>query len=99
MVERSKQDFERLKQLALENVVTTSEMEKAKSEHEINMARLRQAQRALEYNQILIKLAEEEHEQAVEANKLAPNAVSESEVRKRELMVELAKAKLRELSE
>jgi multidrug resistance efflux pump len=99
IAEKSKQDYERLQQLAGERVVSASEVSKAKSEYEINIARLQQAERALEYNRLLVELARQEYDQAVAANKIAPSAVPDSEVRRRKIMMDLAKAKLYELSE
>ena len=63
------------------------------------LARLEQAQRALKYNRLLVELAETEFEEAVEKNKAGAGAVTELELRKLQIKVQLAKAKLAELAE
>ena len=68
-------------------------------DYEISMERLHQAERALKYHQVVLKAAEAEYEMMVEASKRAPKSISGHELRRAQLAVELAKAKLEELSE
>jgi hypothetical protein len=99
LVDGSKQQYERLQSLASQKVVSAAKLERAKNEYEVNRARLEQASRALKYNQLLVELAEIEYQEAVEKNKAGAGSVSELEVRKLRIKVDLAKAKLAELAE
>lgn len=99
IVEGRKQYYERLQSLADKNLASASELQNAKNEYETNVALYQQALRALQYHQLLVELAETEYQQAVEVNKVAPSAVPELEVKKYRIKMELAKAKLSELSE
>jgi beta-lactamase regulating signal transducer with metallopeptidase domain/protein involved in polysaccharide export with SLBB domain len=99
LVEGRKQYYERVQSLAQKNLVSVDELEKAKNDYEAHVARLEQAKRALKYNELLVELAETEYQEALEKNLTSPNAVSKFEIRKLQLKVELAKAKLSELEE
>jgi beta-lactamase regulating signal transducer with metallopeptidase domain len=96
---KQKMMLDRLQSLADKHVVSASELEQAKTEFEVGLASVRQAERMLESRRLLVQLAEVEYAQAMEANKNAPGAVSELEVRRRQLMVELAKSKVREIGD
>jgi hypothetical protein len=98
-VEREKQQYERLAELAANNTVSAAEAATQKSNYEISLARLQQAQRALEYHKTMVALAAAEYETALEASKKAPRAVSESELRKLQLKVQAAEARFKELAE
>ncbi len=98
-VEREKQQYERLKELAANNAVSTAEVATQQSNYEISRARLEQAMRALEYHKAMVALAAAEYETALEASKKAPGAVTESELRKLQLKVQAAEARFKELAE
>jgi hypothetical protein len=97
-VEREKQQYERLTELAANNVVSAAEVATQKSNYEISRARLEQATRALEYHKAMVALAAAEYETALQASK-TPGAVPESELRKLQLKVQAAEAKYKELAE
>jgi beta-lactamase regulating signal transducer with metallopeptidase domain len=99
IVAANKRDYDRLKQLYEKGSVSVTEAAAKQSELEIGMGRLRQAERAAQYRRRLIDLAQLELEQALAANKEAPGSVLQSEVRRLEIMVELAKIKYAELAE
>ena len=99
MISLQKDRFDRLRPLADKQVVSASELAQAKSEYELGVESLRQAERMLESRRLLVQLAEVEYSQAVEANMQAPGAVNELEVRRKKLMVDLARAKVREIEE
>jgi multidrug resistance efflux pump len=98
-VEREKQQYERLKELAANNAVSTAEVATQQSNYEISRARLEQAMRALEYHKAMVALAAAEYETALEASKKAPGAVTEFELRKLQLRVQAAEARFKELAE
>jgi len=91
--------FERVTTLAKQNSVSASEVDQAKAEMEISVARLKQAERGLLIRKTLVALAEMEFAEAMEANKRAPNSVTSAELRRLDLLVELAKLKYDELAE
>jgi beta-lactamase regulating signal transducer with metallopeptidase domain len=94
-----KEEYDRLATLAKDKVVSASELAKAKADYEYSIDELRQAQHTLEYRKALVDLANVEYQQAIAANKQAPNAVSEFEMRRLKIMVNLAEAKLKEVAE
>jgi bla regulator protein BlaR1 len=94
-----KEEYDRLAGLAENKVITASELSKAKADYEYSQEELRQAKHTLEYRKALVDLAKAEYQQAVEANKQAANAVSEFELRRLKIMVDLAEAKLKEVAE
>ncbi len=98
-VEREGLQYGRLEELAANNAVSTAEVETQKSNYEISLARLQQAQRALEYHKAMVAMAAAEYETALDGNKKAPGAVSESDLRKLQLKVQAAEAKYKELAE
>jgi hypothetical protein len=99
IVDGKKQAYDGMKALGKERFVSASELLQAKNDYEVSVARYEQAQRALKYNQLLVELAEVELQQAAEANKATTGAVSELELRKLKIKIDLAKAKLSELRE
>jgi hypothetical protein len=99
IVEREKQKYDYLAEMAKNGKVPAAQAETQKANYEISMERLRQAERALRYHQALVEVHAAEYESALESNKLAPKSVSESELRKLQLKVQLAKAKYQELAE
>jgi hypothetical protein len=98
-VEREKQQYDRLTELAASNAVSAAEVATQKSNYEISRARLEQATRALEYHKAMIALAAADYETALEASKKAPGVVPESELRKLQLKVQAAEARYKELAE
>jgi hypothetical protein len=99
MVEREKQKLDYMIELARNGKVPAAEAETQKANLEISIQRLRQAERALEYHRALVQLHAAEYEAALESNRLAPRSVSDSELRKLRLKVQLAEAKYKELAE
>jgi beta-lactamase regulating signal transducer with metallopeptidase domain/multidrug resistance efflux pump len=99
LVARNKEDYDRLARLAQDKVVSASELSKSKTDYEYSVGTLQQAQHTLEYRRALVELARAEYEQAIAANKQAPNAVSAFELRRLKIMVTLAEAKLKEVAE
>jgi hypothetical protein len=99
IVDREKQKYERLAELAKNEQVSTIEVETQKADYEISMERLRQAQRALQYHKAEVAMAAADYEAALEASKQQPGAVSQSELRKLQLKVQAAEARFRELAE
>jgi multidrug resistance efflux pump len=98
-VAQNKEDYDRLAKLAQDKLVSTSDLAKSKMEYEYSLESLQQAQHTVEYRKALVELANAEYEQAVAANKQAPNAISEFEMRRLKIMVTLAEAKLKEVAE
>jgi beta-lactamase regulating signal transducer with metallopeptidase domain len=99
IVERSQQEFNRLKDLHGQNVVSSAELARAKSDYEISVERLKQAERALRFHRAQVELAEADLQNLVEAEKRTPHTVPQLQLRRAQLMVEMAKAKLEELAE
>jgi hypothetical protein len=99
MAQRAKLEYDRVKELAEKKVVSATEVARTKSDYEIAIERLRQAERGLRYHRLLLEAAEADYQMLIEINKLAPHTKTEAEIRKAKLQVELAKAKLEELSE
>jgi protein involved in polysaccharide export with SLBB domain len=99
IAERAKIDYDRVNELAEQKVVSATELARAKSDYEIAIERLRQAERGLRYYQLLLESAEADYQMLLETNKRAPNTVTKPALRKAKLAVELARAKLEELSE
>jgi beta-lactamase regulating signal transducer with metallopeptidase domain/protein involved in polysaccharide export with SLBB domain len=99
IVQRSEQDYQRLKELADNNTVSTSEVARAQSEYEINLERLKQGERALRFYRAQVEWAEAEFQTLDEANQRAPGSVTELDLRRAKLAVEMARAKLEELAE
>jgi beta-lactamase regulating signal transducer with metallopeptidase domain len=99
IVDGKKRSYERMLALGKKNVISSSELEQAKNDYEVSIARHEQALRALKYNQLLVELAEVEYQAAVESSKVSPGSVTDFEVRKLKIKVDLAKAKLSELGE
>lgn len=99
IAEGKQRSYERMQALAQKHVVSSSEVEQAKNEYEISRERWLQAGRALETNKLQIQLAEIELQEAVEANKAKAGSVSDLQVQKLKIKLQLANAKLRELSE
>jgi hypothetical protein len=99
IAERAKGDFDRVKRLAERKVVSATELARAKSDYEIAVERLRQAERGLRYYRLLVEAAEADYQSLLEEKSRTPNSVTNGELRKAKIAVELAKAKLDELSE
>jgi outer membrane protein TolC len=99
IVERSEHDYNRAKELAEKGVVSATEVARAKSEYEISVERLRQGERALKYHRAVVSAAMADYLALQKANHRVPNSVSEEELRRAQLAIELARAKLEELSE
>jgi hypothetical protein len=85
--------------LAEKKVVSATEVARAKSDYEIAVERLRQAERGLKYYRLLLDAAEADYTSLREEMARTPNTVSAGELQKAKIAVELAKAKLEELSE
>lgn len=98
-MEQQKGSIDRLQRLADKQVVSASELARAKAEYELLVEALRQAERKLESRKLMVQLAKVELAQAIEANAQTPGAISELEVRRKKVLVDLAKAKVRELGE
>jgi hypothetical protein len=96
---RAKADYDRIVELAENNVVSATEVARAKSDFEISIERVRQAERGLKYYRLLVEAAEADYQSLLEAKKRTPDTVTDGEVRKAKIAVELAEAKLEELSE
>jgi hypothetical protein len=90
-----------LQQIAQANPgsIAASDLAAKNSEFQISMERLDQGERRVRYLQLLVQLAQVELEKALEANKQAPGSVPASEIRRLEIMVQLAEAKFREMAE
>jgi hypothetical protein len=86
-------------QLAESSQVSKTEVAAKQAEVEIARARMQQAVRAADHRKLLVDLARLEFEQAEEANKKAPGAISQTELRRLSIMVQLAEAKYAELAE
>jgi beta-lactamase regulating signal transducer with metallopeptidase domain len=99
MVERAEQEFGRLSGLAQQNVISAAELARAKSDYEISVERLRQAERALKYHRAVLEAAKADYQMLIEASKQAPQSITATQLRRAKLAVELAEAKLEELSE
>jgi beta-lactamase regulating signal transducer with metallopeptidase domain len=99
IVQRAAQDHKRLQELAKRNAVSATEVAQAQSEYEISVERLKQGERALKYYRAQVKVAEADYAALSEARTQAPGAVSDSDLRRAQLAVELARAKLEELAE
>jgi beta-lactamase regulating signal transducer with metallopeptidase domain/protein involved in polysaccharide export with SLBB domain len=99
IVERSQADYRRMQDLAKKGTVSAFEVAGAKSEYEISIERLKQGERALRFYRAQVEVAEAELQKVADAHQTTPGAVSHSDLRHAELMVELAKAKLEELAE
>jgi multidrug resistance efflux pump len=99
MVERAKSDYEIVQKLVQEKAVSERELARAKSEYEISIERLQRAERAIRFYKAQVAVAEADYQQLVEANKRAPQAVSESHLRRAQLEVERAKAQLEVLGQ
>jgi beta-lactamase regulating signal transducer with metallopeptidase domain len=99
IVEANKRAYDRIQPLSASGQVSATEAAEKQAELEISIARLRQAERGLQYRKLLIALAENELQRALEANKEAPNSVPKSEVERLTIMVELAKVKYAELAD
>jgi beta-lactamase regulating signal transducer with metallopeptidase domain len=99
MVERAEQEYGRLHELAKQNVISASELARAKSDYEISVERLQQAQRALKYHRAVLEAAKADYQMLVEAEKRVPQSITAAQLRRAKLAVELAEAKLEELSE
>jgi len=98
-MEQQKVNMDRLQALADKQVVSAAELARAKAEYELLVEASRRAERKLESRKLLVQLAEVELAQAIEANAQVPGAISELEVRRKKVLVDLAKAKVRELAE
>ena len=92
-------ELDRMNKLRARGAVSESELASAKGEYQIAVARLRQAQRALQYYRKVIELAEATYQGAMEANKISPNAIPASELRRLKLEVDLARAKYEVLAD
>jgi beta-lactamase regulating signal transducer with metallopeptidase domain/protein involved in polysaccharide export with SLBB domain len=99
IAERAQLDYHRVKELAEQKTVSATEVARAKSDFEISLERVRQAERGLKYHELLLEAAEADYQMLSEANRVAPNTVPQLRLRKAKLAVELARAKLEELSE
>jgi beta-lactamase regulating signal transducer with metallopeptidase domain len=97
LVESRKLQYDRMKVLADKKVVPTADLETSKTEYEICVAQYEHALRTLKYAQLLVELAQTEYDEALAKNKAAPNSVSEFELKKLKIKVELAKVKASEV--
>jgi hypothetical protein len=88
-----------IRQHAETSQIPQSEVATKMAEIEVARARLQQAERFAKYRKRLVDIAQTEYEMLMEANKKAPNAVSQADVRRAEIMVELARLKYAELAE
>jgi hypothetical protein len=99
IAQRSQQDYQRINELAEKNAVSAAEVAQARSEYEINVERLRQGERALRFYRVQVEVAEAEYAALEEARVRSAGAVPNADLRRAKLMVELARAKLEEMSE
>jgi beta-lactamase regulating signal transducer with metallopeptidase domain len=99
IVESKQQDLLRFEKIAEKGLVSSVDLRNKRGELEISEERLRQAMRALESRNLLVELAEMDYLQAVEANKKNPGSVSEPQLRRLQIMIQLAQAKVREIAE
>jgi tetratricopeptide (TPR) repeat protein len=99
IVQRAEQDYKRAKELADNNAVSAAEVARAQSEYEISVARLKQGERSLRFYQAQLDVSEADYQQLLEANKRAPGAITDADLRRAKLAVELGRLKLEELSE
>ena len=86
-----------MKPLADSKVVPAVELELAKTDYEVSVVQYEHALHTLKYAQLLVDLAQTEFDEALAKNKAAPNSVSEFELKKLKIKVELAKVKASEL--
>ncbi|MEM9658268.1 MAG: hypothetical protein AAF961_07910, partial [Planctomycetota bacterium] len=99
IVAARKQQYERIDRLFSKGVTAAPEHERAKLEYELSVDRLRQAEHQLELRESLLALAELDLKTAVEANRKNPGAVPAVELKRKKILVEIAKAKVRELAD
>jgi beta-lactamase regulating signal transducer with metallopeptidase domain len=92
-----KQGYERMKLLADKKVVPAADLEMAKTDYEVCVAQYEHTFRTLKYAQLLVSLAETDYEEALAKNKAAPHSVSEFELKKLQIKVDLAKVKASEI--
>jgi hypothetical protein len=97
LVQKTKQKYDRLKPLADSKVVPAVELELAKTDYEVSVVQYEHALHTLKYAQLFVDLAQTEYDEALAKNKAAPNSVSEFELKKLKIKVELAKVKASEL--
>jgi beta-lactamase regulating signal transducer with metallopeptidase domain/protein involved in polysaccharide export with SLBB domain len=94
IVESKKLSYDRAQTLAKKRVISTAELDSAKIDHELAVARYEHAKRELRYSELQCQLAVLALQKAVDANKAAPNAVSEYEIKKLQIEVEMAKVRM-----
>jgi multidrug resistance efflux pump len=82
MVERAENEYGRLMELGEEQVVSQAEIARAKSDYEISVERLRQAERGLKYHRAVLDAAVADYEVLAEINKQSPQAISAAELRR-----------------
>ena len=99
IVQRAEQDYKRAKELAESNAVSATEVARAQSEYEISVERLKQGERGLRFYRAQLDVSEADYRQLLEANKRARGAVTDADLRRAKLAVEMARAKLEELAE
>jgi hypothetical protein len=97
LAQNKKLQYNRMKQLVDNKAASAAELEMAQTDYEVSFAQYEHAQRTLKYAQLLIDLAQTEYDEAIAKNKAAPNSVSEFELKKLKIKVELAKVKASEL--
>jgi multidrug resistance efflux pump len=97
LVDSRKLQYDRMKQLADKKVVPAADLEMSKTDYEVCVAQYEHALRTLKYAQLLVDLAQTEYDEGIAKNKAAPNSVSEFELKKLKIKVELAKVKASEI--
>jgi beta-lactamase regulating signal transducer with metallopeptidase domain len=97
LAQNKKLQYDRMKQLVDNRAASAADLEMAKTDYEVCVAQLEHALRTLKYAQLLIDLAQTEYDEAAAKQKAAPNSVSDFELKKLRIKVELAKVKASEL--
>ncbi len=97
LVEVTKQKYERMKLLADTKIVPAADLELAKADYDVSIAQLQHAQRTLKYARLLVDLAQTEYDEAIAKNKATPNSVSDFELKKLKIKVEIAQVKASEV--
>jgi hypothetical protein len=99
ILQLKEQELNHVVQLANAGQVPQTEVAVKRAEFEVARARVQQAQRAAQYRKEVVAVAEKELEIMLEANKKAPNTVSQIEVDRATLQLELARLQYAELAE
>ena len=96
IVASKKSHFERMKALSASHAVTAEELEQAKKDYDLSIAQRDHALRNLKYAQLGVDYAETEYQEAVAKHTADPKSISEYELRKLRLKVDMARLKVSE---